>query len=161
MQAELEQWQSAILEERERYYRLAYSYVKNEHDALDIVQEALYQALRNHKRMRDAKAVKTWFFRIVVNTAINHIRKNKRVVYLDEEQWNAIPMKSGEESQSLTDAVDKLPPKDKTVITLRYFEDMKISDIAEVLQENENTVKTRLYAALKKLRILGLQEQGV
>ena len=161
MKAELEQWQSVILENKEKFYRLAYSYVKNEQDALDIVQDALYKALKSYKKMRDEEVIKTWFYRIVVNTALNFIKKNKRVVYLDEAQWNEMPAESEDETVSLRDAVDLLPPKDKTVVTLRYFEDMKIGDIAAVLQENENTIKTRLYAALKKLRVSVLQEQGV
>ena len=161
LKAEMEQWQSVILENRAKYYRLAYSYVKNEHDALDIVQESLYKALRDYSKMRDEDAIKTWFYRIVVNTALNFIKKSKRVVYMNEAQWNALPGESEEDAVSLRDAVDSLPPRDKTVVTLRYFEDMKIGDIAKVLQENENTIKTRLYAALKKLKVSVLREQEV
>jgi RNA polymerase sigma-70 factor (ECF subfamily) len=153
-----DEWQSVILEERDRYYRLARSYVKNQQDALDIVQEALYKALKSYKLIRDPEVVKTWFFRIVVNTAINHINKNKRLVYLDDAQWNAIADKDRDDTLSLKDALDLLHPKDKTVITLRYFEDMKIADIAILLDENENTIKTRLYAALKKLRVHILED---
>ena len=149
----MDTWQTTILDERDRYYRLAYSYVKNEHDALDIVQDALYNALKSYKKLRDPEAIKTWFYRIVVNTSLNYIKKNKRLVYLDDAEWAAIPDESEISDRSLREAVDLLPPKDKTVIVLRFFEDMKISDIAAVLRENENTVKTRLYAALNKLRV--------
>jgi RNA polymerase sigma-70 factor (ECF subfamily) len=153
-----DQWQTVILEDRARYYKLAYSYVKNEQDALDILQESLYRALKSYTRLRDREAVKTWFFRIVINTAINYINKNKRVVYLDDEQWAAIPDQKEHDHLALKEALDALPPKDKTLITLRYFEDMKISDISKLLQENENTVKSRLYSVLKKLNVRMSQE---
>lgn len=53
----------------------------------------------------------------------------------------------------LQDAIDQLPPKYKTLIILRFFEDLKIHEIAAITDLNVNTVKTRLYSALKKLRI--------
>ena len=58
-----------------------------------------------------------------------------------------------EEKLDLYDAIDLLKPKYKTVIILKYFDDMKIEDIAKVLDENVNTVKSRLYRGLKKLRL--------
>ena len=54
----------------------------------------------------------------------------------------------------LKQAMDALDPKDKTIVVLRYFEDMKLEQIAEITKENINTVKSRLYRALKKLGIL-------
>ena len=57
------------------------------------------------------------------------------------------------EDIDLQRALDQLPEKYRTIIVLRYFEDMKIGDIAQILGENENTIKTRLYNALAKLKI--------
>ena len=57
------------------------------------------------------------------------------------------------EDIDLQRALDQLPEKYRTIIVLRYFEDMKIGDIAQILDENENTIKTRLYNALAKLKI--------
>ena len=59
----------------------------------------------------------------------------------------------GYENIDLKRALDQMNPQDKAVIELRYFEDMKIEDIAKVLDENVNTVKSRLYRGLKKLRL--------
>ena len=57
------------------------------------------------------------------------------------------------ENIDLQKALDELPEKYKTIVILRYFEDMKISEIAQVLDENTNTIKTRLYKALDKLKL--------
>lgn len=74
------------------------------------------------------------------------------MVSLDE-----LPTEQGQEDHyeniDLKRALDQMNPQDKAVIELRYFEDMKIEDIAKVLDENVNTVKSRLYRGLKKLRL--------
>ena len=57
------------------------------------------------------------------------------------------------ENFDLQVALDRLAPKDKSVVILKYFEDMKISEIAQVLNEKESTIKSRLYRSLEKLRL--------
>ncbi|MER2088262.1 RNA polymerase sigma factor [Sporosarcina sp. JAI121] len=144
-----------IVENREAHYRLAYSYVRNKENALDIVQDAILKALKSINRLEEFTYMKTWFYRIIVNTAIDFIRKNQRITVMDDEILN-IHLPSLEDDMidmDLQDAIDQLPPKYKSVIILRFFEDLKIDEIAEITGENVNTVKTRLYAALKKLRI--------
>ncbi len=74
-----------LIENREAYYRLAYSYVHNKDDALDIVQDAICKALGSSKSLNDPTAIKSWFYRIVVNTSLDFIRKNKRLVYVEDE----------------------------------------------------------------------------
>lgn len=144
-----------ILENKENYYRLAYSYVRSREDALDIVQEAIVRAFSFRKTLKDTASMKSWFYRIVINTALDFLRKNKKYTYLDEEQWEDISSGPGDtyEDVDLHKALDKLSPKNRTIIILRFFEDMKLSDIARILGENENTVKTSLYSTLKKLRL--------
>ena len=143
-----------VVENKDSFYRVAYTYVKNQDDALDVVQESICKGLDKIKSLKDIESIKTWFYRILINTAIDYIRKNKRYVQGGEE----IAIYSYIEHDIDTEidiqvALDNLSEKNKSVIILRYFEDMKISDIATVLGENENTVKTRLYKALKLLKV--------
>lgn len=63
----------------------------------------------------------------------------------------AAPEKSGVDLE-LREAVDRLPMQEKTLIILRFYEDKPLAEIAEILQENLNTVKSRLYRTLEKLR---------
>lgn len=63
------------------------------------------------------------------------------------------------EDFDLQKALDNLPDKYRTVVVLRYFEDLKIEEIAQILNENTNTVKTRLYKSLEKLRIKLIEEE--
>ncbi|WP_342514184.1 RNA polymerase sigma factor [Sporosarcina sp. FSL K6-1522] len=144
-----------IVENREAHYRLSYSYVKNKENALDIVQESILKALRSIDRLDDISYLKTWFYRIIVNTAIDFIRKHQRMTVMDDDILDIhLPQLEDEMTDmDLQNAINQLPPKYKSIIILRFFEDLKIDEIAEVTGDNANTVKTRLYAALKKLRI--------
>lgn len=144
-----------ILENKENYYRLAYSYVRSREDALDVVQESIVRAFSSLKTLKDTTYLKSWFYRIVINTSLDFLRRNKKYTYLDEEQWEVISTGPGDtyEDVDLHKALDKLSPKNRTIIILRFFEDMKLSEIARILGENENTVKTNLYSTLKKLRL--------
>lgn len=143
-----------VIENKENHYRLAYSYVKNVDDALDIVQESILKAFSSLDSLKSSNYIKTWFYRIVVNTSLDFLRKQKRVV-LDEGIISQYDSGATDEYQDidLKEALEELPDKYRTVIVLRYFEDLKIEEIAEILEENISTVKTRLYAALKKLNI--------
>ncbi|KOO47327.1 sigma-70 family RNA polymerase sigma factor [Viridibacillus sp. FSL E2-0187] len=144
-----------IIENQHSYYRLAFSYVKNKEDALDIVQESIVKALKSIDYIEQIEYIKTWFYRILINTSIDYIKRNKRTIASPDEilDFHLPNQEINLHDLDLYDAIDHLPITYKTIIILRFFEDMKIDDIAEMLGENSNTIKTRLYAALRKLRI--------
>lgn len=83
------------------------------------------------------------------------MRKHKRLSVVDDTVMEVLA--NGREDEyhhlDLQEAIDHLPDKYKTIIILRYFEDMKIEEIAKIVGENVNTVKTRLYRALKILKV--------
>lgn len=144
-----------ITEHKENIYRLAYSYVKNKEDALDIVQDAICKAMTSIELLKDKSAVKGWFYRIVVNTALDFLRKHKRVHPMDQEklEFHASGAEDSYMDIDLVRTLEDLPSKYREVVVLRYFEDLKIEEVADVLHENVNTVKTRLYQALRLLRV--------
>lgn len=143
-----------LLDNKEDFYRVAYTYVKNESDALDIVQDSIYKALKSVSKIENRDGIKTWFYKILIHTAIDYIRKNKRYIQVEDDTYFNENSKWDEYTDiDLQKALDNLSPEYKIIIVLRYFQDMKIEDIAKVLNENINTVKTRMYTALKKLKI--------
>ena len=144
-----------IVENREAHYRLAYSYVRNKENALDIVQDSILKALKSIDRLDEISYLKTWFYRIIVNTSIDFIRKQQRITVMDNDILDVhLPrLEDKFNDLDLQDAISQLPLKYKSLIILRFFEDLIIDEIAVIMDENVNTVKTRLYAALKKLRI--------
>ena len=134
------------------FYRIAYSYVHNEADAQDIVQESAYKAIYHAKKLKKEEFVKTWVCRIVINEAISFLRKQKREqVHFTTEQ---IASNSDQiDTTDLRKALEQLKPEERTIIILRYFEEMKLEEIAEVCRESVSTVKSRLYRTLKKLKL--------
>jgi RNA polymerase sigma-70 factor, ECF subfamily len=143
-----------IVNNQESFYKVAYSYVKNEDDALDIVHDAICKALYKIDSLKDVDLAKPWFYKILVNSAIDYIRVNKKYISLTEEELiNEHEVHDIYPDIDLEKALDKLPKEYRIIIILRYFEDMKIEDIANVLSENTNTIKTRLYKGLRKLKI--------
>ena len=141
---------------RNRIWNLFYQkeILEGENDALDLVQDAIYKGLKSIDSIGEIENFKGWFYRILLRCSIDFIRDNKKYVYVDDDVYfNNISSNDIYKDFDLEDALDKLPEKYKTVVILRYFEDMKIEEIAEVLDENINTIKTRLYSAIKKLNI--------
>ena len=140
-----------LLENYNRYYRLALSYVHNEADAADIVQEGAYKAILNSDTLRQEEYAATWIYRIMLNEMFRFMKKETPLP-VDE-----MPADAGKEDAyeniDLRRALDAMDREDKAVIELRYFEDMKFEEIARVTDENVNTVKSRLYRGLKKLRL--------
>ncbi|OEH94290.1 RNA polymerase sigma factor [Bacillus solimangrovi] len=143
-----------VIENKEHLYRFAYSYVKNSEDALDIVQDSIHKALKKQDSLHDPKTVKSWVYRIVVNTALDFLRTRKKVQLSDNETLEfLIPGKPDVYSNlDLKKALTELSAEDQTLITLRFFEDLKITEIAEILDMNVNTTKTRLYKILDILK---------
>ena len=135
----------------EKYYRLAYSYMRNEDDALDVVQESAYRAIRDCGKVKNKDYLFTWIYRIVVNTALDLLRKKKKETLTEE--LPEIPVEDQYQETELRTILNQLDHKSKTIIILRYFEDLKLEDIADLLGDNLNTVKARLYRSLKKLRL--------
>lgn len=144
-----------IVNNKELFYRLAYSYVKNIDDALDVVQESIYKAFSSIDSLKNFDYIKTWFYRIIVNVSLDFLRKRKREIATDEEFLlnNEIGTADNYANIDLEKALEALPENYRSIIVLRFFEDLKLEEIAEILDENVNTVKTRLYKGLKILRI--------
>lgn len=143
-----------ILEKYNQYYRLAYSYVHNEADACDIVQNGAYKALRSSSSLQNPKYAQTWIYRIMLNECFRYLKQPKFLSYESMEEENKTALGTVEDSYADIDlqrALDALPDKEKAVIILKFFEDRTLEEIAEILDENVNTIKSRLYRSIKKL----------
>lgn len=142
--------QSALLENYDKYYRLAYSYVHNEADAMDIVQEGAYKAILKCDSLKNPEYVDTWIYRIMINEAFSLLRQRRDLAVMDEVTAVKEDLYA---DIDLHNAIEKLPPKDKTIVLLRFFEDKRLEEIAEILNENLSTVKSRLYRVMSKLKL--------
>lgn len=143
-------------------YKTAYAYVKNEQMALDIIQETTYKAFLNIKGMKEPKFFKTWITRILINISINMMKKESKVVYIGEESplVDSTSVLSIEEKLDLYNAIDLLKDSYKTAIILKYFNDLTINDIAEIMNISSNTVKSNLKRGRESLKNI-LKEDGI
>ena len=142
-----------LVENQERAYRLAYSSLKNRDEALDAVQTAVCRCLERQDSLRDPGAVKTWFTRILMNACNDTLRQRGRVIPFPEEGPEPGWEDPEPADESLARRVDALPREVGTVIKLRFYEELTLKEIGEVTGQNINTVKSRLYAGLKRLRV--------
>lgn len=145
-----------ILEKYNQYFRLAYSYVHNDADACDIVQNGAYKAIKNSHTLHKPEFAETWLYRIMLNEIFRYAKQPKFLSYeamLEEEGKDAGSVEDTYADIDLQRALEALPAEDKAIVILRFFEDRKIEEIAVILDENVNTVKSRLYRSMKKMRI--------
>lgn len=144
-----------IKENQNKLYKVAYTYTRNQELALDVVQEAITKALENIDKLRNEEFVKTWFYRILINEALKNIKKNKKIVEY-ELMENEHYLQSNEEmiveNIDVYNNIQKLNDKLKTVIILRFFENLKIEEIALITKTNTSTVKSRLYKGLNEIK---------
>lgn len=136
--------ESFLYENLDRGYRLAYSYTKDRASAEDVVSESIVKALSNIETLKNPEVIKSWFFRIIVNTALSYLRKESRLVYFEKPQDIEHILSAREDTSNLmiSEFLEMLEPKYRIPIILRFFEDMSLQEIAEVTGENINTVKT-------------------
>lgn len=153
MQNKKEKLKLYITNNLDKLYRLAFSYAKNEHDAEDIVNESVKRALDAIYQLEKEEFLGTWMYRIVINTASSYMKMKSKLIYIDEVIENTLVKEDKYQDTDLYNMVMKLDSKYRIVIVLRFYEDMAIDKIAEALNENVSTVKTRLYKALKLLKI--------
>ena len=143
-----------ILENQDRFYRMAYSYTRHREDALDAVQGAVCKALEAHGSIRNAEAVRTWFYRILMNECLAVLKKRDRLVLAgDTAQQEEVYYEEGyEQGDDIEQELEKLEMDVQGIIKLRFFEEMSLKEISSITGFNLNTVKTKLYRGLKLLK---------
>lgn len=145
---------NAIINENKEYlYKTAFLYIKDEEEAVEVCQETVYKAIINIHKLKNPKHFKTWITRILINNVNDRNRSQSKVIYDIKalEEVEDISYEKLEEKIDLYNAIDILEEKFKTPIILQYFQDMTIKEIADVLECNENTIKTYIKRGKKKL----------
>lgn len=145
---------------KEYLYRTAWLMVKNQDKALDIVGECILRGFRSIQTLQKPEYFKSWLTRVLINVAKSDYRKNPDMESLnDKEDWmnGASEYEEGiscEERMDLHHAIDLLPEKQRTVIILKYFDEMKIDEIAYVMRIPAGSVKAYLNRARTELRTI-------
>ena len=159
MQIKKEKLKTYVTNNIDKIYRLAFSYAKNQVDAEDIVNESIKRALYSINSLKKDYYMGTWLYRIVVNTANTYLKSKSKIIYIDDIVEETLVTEDNYQDTDVYNQVMKLDIKYREVIVLKYYEDMTFEQIADILNENISTVKTRLYTALDKLKI-ALNKEG-
>lgn len=141
-------------------YSFAYRYVGNGQDAEDITQEVFVKVWRHLKRFDQSKSFKTWVFAIAKNTAIDFLKKKKAIPFSEFETLadpTPLPDKIFEQitiKEMLKTTIEKLLPKYRLVLVLRYNDNFTFREISESTGKPLNTIKSQYRRALLELKKL-------
>ena len=143
-------FEQLILLHSEQLYRTAYVYVKNEQDALDVVQETVYKAFISIGQVKEPKYFVTWLTKILIRNCYRVLNQQTAGADLIEQ----IPVKesSREEHLDLIDALSHLRKEYRDVLVLFYFHDVPMKEIASFIGITLNTVKTYLRRGREELK---------
>lgn len=130
-------------------YRVALNILKNEPDTHDVFQEVFLRFIKHKTKFESLEHAKAWFIRVTINCSNDFLRKQRHHLVIDEAVEVAVTDKV---EHGMTAYVQELEEKYRVVIHLFYYEQYKINEIADILKENENTIKTRLSRAKKILQ---------
>ena len=129
--------------QNQKMYKIAKIYLHNDQDIADVIQSTILFCFENISVLQKPKHFKTWFIRILINECKDFLHKNKNYCLPDETSESSVfdITQSHLEFEELLLSVDK---KYRIILILYYMEGFKIREIAQILDMNENTVKTRL-----------------
>ncbi len=149
-----EEFSRRVTAQKSRLYHIACSYLRGEHDRMDAISEAVLKAWQKRSTLKSEQYFDTWLARILINECIGVLRKQKRMIVVEEVPEKAAP---SEPHQDLEWAVDALPQKLRIVVVLHYMEGYSVEEVARTLRLPRGTVCSHLSQARKALR--GLLEE--
>ena len=152
-------WRTLVSRYEKRLYNHALRMVGNKEDALDLLQDVLLSIYRNLKNFRGDAPFAAWAFRITTFRCTDHLRKKRLATEEYEDQADrtpnnnpAITFESARSNSDIVQLLAMLPIDQRQVVELKLFQHFTFDEIASQLGVSSNTAKTRLYAALKKMR---------
>lgn len=138
---------------KQTMYKVSRSYLSNDEDIADAIQDTIESCWKNFDLLENPAYFRTWMTRILINKCIDFIRKNRR-----EHPVSGFPQYGTDHSElnncEFNELMNSLDEKYRTILLLYYGEGFKISEIAQLLEMEENTVKTRLARGRQKFREL-------
>ncbi len=149
MKISQEQFDFVYKEYAKELLQIAYGYTKNKEDSIDIMQNAYIAVLESNKRFESNEHIKYFLIRVTINESINFVKSysKKKVLCNNDIIMNIPETKKDELPYDISEIVNTLPQKYKTILVLYYYEGMKIKDISKVLKMKESAVKKRLERA--------------
>ncbi|PYI53184.1 RNA polymerase sigma factor [Paenibacillus flagellatus] len=153
-----------IMAEKDAYYRLAYSYMKNEADAMDVLEDMIVKLYEKIGQLKKEASFYPWSKTILVNRCKLALKQKKKLFPLEdrpeEERGRKLPVagmseyRQVEEQMHLQALMNRLNDDQREAIRLKYYHDLDYGTIAAITRVSQGTVKSRIFQGLKKLRAL-------
>lgn len=150
----VEQWQ-------QRVFNFALRYSNDQYFASEVVQKTFIQVFEKIDQLKDPTKLKSWLYKIASNNCYNEGRLKSRSNFsaLDDQEPHKAdldtPARSFEKAEMrelVEDVLQKIPAEQRQVIIMKEYEGLKFREIAEILGESENTIKSRMYYGLDAMR---------
>ncbi|MEK6991920.1 RNA polymerase sigma factor [Paenibacillus sp. FSL K6-1566] len=150
-----------IMADQDAYYRLAYSYMGNEHDAMDAMEDMIVSIYEKIDQLQNGGAFYSWSKTILVNRCKTLLRKKKRYLPMEEDQEPSLagltddnPFRYTESAMDMEELLSHLNAKQREVIELRYVHDLSYQTIADMTGVPIGTIKSRMSQGIQKLKVL-------
>ncbi|MBN1383781.1 MAG: sigma-70 family RNA polymerase sigma factor [Elusimicrobia bacterium] len=150
---------------QQKIYKIVFSFINNETDTDDIVQQTFVNAFKGYKHFKGKASVETWLIRIAVNNVKSFFRKKKflSLFYIFGDQEIPVDIKDGSPSvesvvenkmisKAVNKAIEQLPSRQKEVFILKHIDGLSISEIAQILDIAEGSIKANIFKAVNNLR---------
>lgn len=143
-------------------FSLALRMVKNKEEAEEVAQDTFVKVFKSLRQFKGDSKFSTWIYKVTYNTCLDRLKKHKREQRVDSiDEFNTKQIKSmdnaldameaEERKQAIQDCINLLPSDDAFLLTLFYFEEQSLEEIAKVVNLTENNVKVKLFRSRKKL----------
>lgn len=143
----------ALVEEcRMTLRRVALGYLRNEEDVADAMQDTILDAYEHIGNLKKEEYFKTWLVRILINRCTKKYRSNQRTACLEDYSEEAV-YDAGKAEVEFREMLSVLPDDSRVIFQLYYGEQFTVREIAQILDMNENTIKSRLHRGKEQLRV--------
>jgi len=165
-QGDMEAFEELIRRYQKPIYSLAKRFVKNHYDADDLAQRVFLNAFRKIKDFRGESSLKTWLYSIAINLCRSHLRAQGKVimkeagsVLLYQESTTLQHLIDQEARQSLEEAIEKLPEKQRLTLILRVYQELPFKEIGEIMSCSEGAAKVNFHHAINNLKKLVIRSE--
>lgn len=133
-------------------YRIAYRYVKNTIDTDDVFSDVFLAYFKKERTFESEEHRKAWLIRVTINCAKDLLAQRAQLQQLHEETLPDQSARDIDTYMALHEAIEQLRPEYREIIKLYYLDDLSVKEIAQILNKNENTIKTHLFRARETLK---------
>ncbi|MBQ6447391.1 MAG: RNA polymerase sigma factor [Bacillus sp. (in: Bacteria)] len=155
-----------VMQQKDDYYRLAYSYMKNSHDSMDVMEEMIIILYEKIGQLKNLESFYSWSKTILVNICKGKLKKQQKELLVDDMEFHSNtnqttnPYKYTAESIDIEQLLKLLNPHQAEAIKLKYLHDLDYATIAKITNVSVGTVKSRIHNGLNLIkRVYGRKEE--